>query len=506
MHLLKARSADEQQYVLENLRTLLIQDYNYGRKFSSISTKDRNNNDPQKNAGYRGGNIIFLISQPRSGSTLLQRILSGHLEIHTTAEPWLMLHPLYALKNNGVFAEFDSNLARQGLEDFLSQVPEGLELYLKALRNMAGTLYNRALELSGKRFFLDKTPRYHFIVPELIKVFPAAKFIFLLRNPLAVLSSTLKTWFQNNPVSLQKSPNYLDVIKGPSNLIQGIQLLNTDTVVVKYEELVENAEITVKAICHKLGIGFQQEMLTYGTRPKPKGRFGDSVGIVKHHNAVPYYVDQWAENLQSPQLYDFSLKYMSALGPEIFNLMGYPYEENKSKLDKLAKQSRPIDERTIETSNPFNETPSIHKAVEDKIKTLETILKQNPHAAQSHNDLGVLYYRLGKKEKVLFHYQEAVRLDPVNTIFAKNLADFYYVEMKNIEAALQIYNKVLQIAPNDTETLIILGLINEDLDRFEDAKNFYDRVLAIDPYNQQAHHHLNKLGLRDFENKLSARS
>ncbi|RME59923.1 hypothetical protein D6779_03195 [Candidatus Parcubacteria bacterium] len=30
--------------------------------------------------------IIFLVSQPRAGSTLLQRLLGGHSAIHTTAE------------------------------------------------------------------------------------------------------------------------------------------------------------------------------------------------------------------------------------------------------------------------------------------------------------------------------------------------------------------------------------------------------------------------------------
>jgi glycosyltransferase involved in cell wall biosynthesis len=501
IHLLESRSADEQKFVIDNLKTLLVQEYNYSK---NIQLKSKEEIHIKENE-YRGVNLIFLISQPRAGSTLLQRILAGHSEIQTTAEPWIMLHPLYAIKKNGLLAEFDSNLARQGLEDFLSQVPEGQELYFKALRNMGGTLYNRVLEVSGKRFFLDKTPRYHFIVPELKKVFPEAKFIFLLRNPLAILSSTLKTWFQNNPENLQKSPNYLDVIQGPLNLIRGIQILNEKDVVVKYEELVEDAETTVKAICYKLGINFQQEMLTYGNKPKPEGRFGDSVGIVKHNNAVPYYLDQWAENLQSTQLNEFSLKYMKTLGPEVFNLMGYPYEENKSKLVNLENQTQVRDEQTIETSNQHNETCSPHQVVEDQIKTLETILKQNPNAAQSHNDLGVLYYRSGEKGKVLFHYQEAVRLNPDNIIFAKNLADFYYVEMKNIETALQIYNKVLQIAPYDTETLIILGLICEDSEKFEDAKNFYIRVLECDPHNQEAHHHLNKLGNRNLENKLQAR-
>jgi hypothetical protein len=45
-----------------------------------------------------GKNLIFLISQPRAGSTLTQAILGSHRDIYTLSEPWLMLHPIYALR------------------------------------------------------------------------------------------------------------------------------------------------------------------------------------------------------------------------------------------------------------------------------------------------------------------------------------------------------------------------------------------------------------------------
>ena len=35
--------------------------------------------------------LVFLLSLPRSGSTLLQRLLAAHPQVHTVAEPWLML-------------------------------------------------------------------------------------------------------------------------------------------------------------------------------------------------------------------------------------------------------------------------------------------------------------------------------------------------------------------------------------------------------------------------------
>jgi len=52
-----------------------------------------------------GKNLIFLISQPRSGSTLLQRVTGSHSEIQTESEPRIMLHPRYALKHEGLTME-----------------------------------------------------------------------------------------------------------------------------------------------------------------------------------------------------------------------------------------------------------------------------------------------------------------------------------------------------------------------------------------------------------------
>ncbi|MGD2099854.1 MAG: sulfotransferase [Desulfobacterales bacterium] len=283
---------------------------------------------------YRGENLIFLISQPRAGSTLLQRILAGNSKVHTIAESWIMLHPLYALKKNGITAEFEFKYARQGLEDFLSQVPEDQELYFQALRQMGKKLYNRVLEESGKRLFLDKTPRYYLIIAELKNVFPEAKFIILLRHPLAVLSSILNTWFKNDPLALQKSANYIDIIKGPQYLIQGIQHLKEDAIVVRYEDLVVHTEFEIKKICNRLSISFESPMLNYGEKAKPKGRLGDTVGILKHNYAVPDYTEKWCNKLQSRKLNRFSRKYMETLGDEVFTQMGYSYVETLNQLKK----------------------------------------------------------------------------------------------------------------------------------------------------------------------------
>ena len=122
--------------------------------------------------GIEGQNLIFLISQPRAGSTMTQRILASHPDIHTVSEPWLMLHPLYAMRSQGYEAEYHAWEARTALKGFFEEVSSDEDAYFVGVRKMCGHFYNCALNSSNKSYFLDKTPRYYHIIPELHKTFP----------------------------------------------------------------------------------------------------------------------------------------------------------------------------------------------------------------------------------------------------------------------------------------------------------------------------------------------
>ena len=130
----------------------------------------------------------------------------------------------------------------------------------------------------------------------------------------------------------------------------------------------------------------------------------------------------------------------------------------------------------------------------EAIGALVMFLAKYPHYALAHNDLGVLYYGEGEKEKALEHYEQAVRLERQNPVFQKNLADFYYVEAGRMGEALQIYVKLLETNPTDIETLFILGQICESMKKTDDARVFYNKVLALEPWNMDARERLDGLG------------
>ncbi|MEA5598360.1 sulfotransferase [Rivularia sp. UHCC 0363] len=283
----------------------------------------------------KGENLIFLISQPRAGSTLLQRILENHLEIHTTAEPWLMLHPMYALRSNSYEAEYNHNLAQVALNDFLQILPKGEEIYVEGMRRMYSYLYESALADSGKRYFLDKTPRYYHIIPELYQTFPKAKFIILLRNPLAVLCSIISTWVKRDWYKLSYHEH--DLITAPQLLVDGIEVIGEENcLVIQYEELLKSPESTVKTICKKLDIEFIPGMLNYGIKNTHQYGLGykdqkkDVYLTGKPNNQN---LDKWIDNLKNPQTWQVVNDYLEILSPEIVKKMGYSYEELRQVLD-----------------------------------------------------------------------------------------------------------------------------------------------------------------------------
>lgn len=75
--------------------------------------------------------LIFIISQPRSASSMLQLLLNSHPKITSLPEPWLILPLVYTFKYPGVKADYNSSFAFHGLNDYLRSVDNGKE-FLKA--------------------------------------------------------------------------------------------------------------------------------------------------------------------------------------------------------------------------------------------------------------------------------------------------------------------------------------------------------------------------------------
>jgi tetratricopeptide (TPR) repeat protein/glycosyltransferase involved in cell wall biosynthesis len=125
-------------------------------------------------------------------------------------------------------------------------------------------------------------------------------------------------------------------------------------------------------------------------------------------------------------------------------------------------------------------------------KLLQTIT-ESPEDARAFNDLGVLYFESGDNDRALYCYEQAVRLRPREDVFAKNLADFYLMEQGRVEDALKLYVTVLEDHPQDVDCLIATGLICRICGKMDDAYEFYQSALEIEPWNQSAREALDQL-------------
>ncbi|HRZ42514.1 MAG TPA: sulfotransferase [Bacteroidales bacterium] len=333
-----------------------------------------------------GENLIFLISQPRAGSTLTQKILGSHSMIHTQSEPWVMLHPLHSLKPDGLVAEYDAQLAAKGLQDFIQALPGGQEQYGQRLSEMYAGFYTDIAKAAGKRYFLDKTPRYYLIIPELIQCFPDAKFIILWRNPLAVLGSIINTWTKQDWYRLSEFK--YDLLRAPELMLQGKELLGDRAFHIQYEHMLTNPEVTFQDTCRFLEIPFEPSMIDYGNYGHNTWLYGDKGTVNEKSRPDQYHAGLWQTTLNDPQYWRLMHEYLAALGGGMLGNMGYSYNEmeqtlleNKPNVD-IEKSSVSLQQLTDNIVRTMLE----YKRALELMRQRDTLIKQKDQLIQQKNE------------------------------------------------------------------------------------------------------------------------
>jgi hypothetical protein len=287
-------------------------------------------------------NLVFLISQPRTGSTLLQRILGSHPDIHTQSEPWVLLHFLFPFRFEEIATPYNSWLYSLGLTDFINSLPGGKSQYKEAMANTFLGFYNAILSQKNKNLFLDKTPRYFHIISELLEFFPEARFVFLWRNPAAVIHSIAKTFTKQDWQRLSDFRH--DLLFAPQKMLDGIEAAGSKAYSLQYEILLNNPEKELAGICRFLSIPFAPSMLQYGETPQTKWRFGDQQTVYQFSKPEKALTNSWIDGLKEPQTWRVINDYVQLLGEKLITAMGYDFDS----MLQLVEQNRP-DTNDIDT-------------------------------------------------------------------------------------------------------------------------------------------------------------
>ncbi len=260
---------------------------------------------------------IFIISTPRTGSTLLQRILASHPKISSTPEPYILLPFIYAFKNEGVFAHYHQPHLVKGLTEFCDYLPDKKGTYFKEIKGAIISMYRQA---SGNNmFFLDKTPGYCLIVDDIIELFPDAKFVFLVRNPIAALASAIELWGFGH---WRLFPVYDSFVTGLRNILVSLEKHRDKICLVHFEQMTKQPEFEIRRITDYLGIQYDPQMVSGFTKVDFKGRMGDpTAGQYTQISKAP--IAKWKKAMNTPLRKAWLRNYFKTIGSDRLKAIGY---------------------------------------------------------------------------------------------------------------------------------------------------------------------------------------
>ncbi len=270
---------------------------------------------------------IFIFSVPRSGSTLIQRIIAAHDGVATASEPWLVLPHAYSFHARGVSAEYQHPLMVDAIADFCAELPGGNDDYRRALRKCILGLYELAAG-EQSRYFLDKSPPYCMVAEEIMALFPEGKFIFLWRNPLSVVASIIETWEPWRPAMFRD-----DLFIGVPRLVSAFEKNRSQSHAVRFEDLVSGDERRWKQLMDYLEIEFKPETLNRFAEVKLNGRMGDPTGARRYSSLSAEPQQKWKETLVNPLRRAWCHRYLGYIGTDRLATMGYDRAQLLRELD-----------------------------------------------------------------------------------------------------------------------------------------------------------------------------
>ena len=185
---------------------------------------------------------IFILGMPRSGTSLLEQIISNHSMVYGGGELSLLTNTINKFDN-----ELDFN--------FLDTLTKIRDDYLFNLN-----------KLSKKKYITDKLPGNFKFIGIILESIPEAKIIHVERNPMAVCWSNYKSNFLSNngmEYTLRQKDiaefftSYNNLMKFWSEKFPG-KIINID-----YENLIENYEFEVKNLLLKLNLKWEDQVLKF---------------------------------------------------------------------------------------------------------------------------------------------------------------------------------------------------------------------------------------------------
>jgi amino acid adenylation domain-containing protein len=284
----------------------------------------------------------FILSAPRSGSTLLRVMLGGHSRLFAPPELQLLNYNTLADQHAAFASERDSfwldgeiralmaihdcnaDEARRILAECLAAGLTTKQFYRRMQEWLAKSRYFGAKSryFGNDTIFVDKTPNYALDLDVLRRAesdFQDARYIHLIRHPYAMIPSFEKAklhvfyppFFRGTPpFSPRELAELIWVISQRNILAFLAQVPPERQQRVYYEDLVRRPREVMEGICRFLGLSYEQGMVEpYADARKrmtdsihPLSRMVGDVRFHEHTTIDPDSAERWKEHLTEDYL------------------------------------------------------------------------------------------------------------------------------------------------------------------------------------------------------------
>jgi tetratricopeptide (TPR) repeat protein len=224
---------------------------------------------------------VFVIGMPRSGTTLVEQIVSSHSAVTAAGE-------LTLIENLGrSIAIGEVQVTPELIKDFRDK-------YLKEIRKIN----------KGAAFVVDKGPQNFLYLGLIHAAFPEAKLVHVQRNAAAVCWANFKHYFPSDGFgycySLDDMASYYGLYKDLMGYWEAV-LPNT-TFEVDYELLTVSQESQTYELIRDLGLGWEESCLRPEENERPVATASNmqirekvySGSSMKWQNFAPYIGDAFA--------------------------------------------------------------------------------------------------------------------------------------------------------------------------------------------------------------------
>ncbi|MEU4542546.1 sulfotransferase family protein [Nonomuraea dietziae] len=251
---------------------------------------------------------VFVIGCPRSGTTMLQLMLSSHPRLAVPPETRFLVPVYYKRRTFGdmriadrrrALAEYiagdrSTKFRELGIdkEDYIRQVVEGPG----SLGSVIGTTFRMYSDRFGKARWGDKRPSYVKQVDMLTRLFPDAQFIHLIRDGRDCVASLKEMpWYTLN--SFHAISTWAEAIDAGKRLRR---TMSEDSYYeLRYEDLTDDPATELKKLCHFLEEDYDPAMCS----PREAASHAVPVHKVWHSNThgevTRARVGSWAKRLDS---------------------------------------------------------------------------------------------------------------------------------------------------------------------------------------------------------------